>query len=440
MASSISIACNALESAGMADAEQLRILKEGVEAWNQWRVQNAGLHLDPNKLHIDLSRADLRNAKLRKANLGRTNLERAELIGADLRGANISGSNLRWVDFRKANLGQADLSGSNVHGANLREAKLRKVNLRKAILAWADLSHADLTGADFTGAELDGTNLSWTDLSGANLSGLHLIGADFRVTRLNRADLTKADLRDANFSHADLTGADLSGADLRSAILVRTNLESANLTGSRVYGASTWNLHLANSIQKNIIITPEGEPTIQVDRLDIAQFLYLLLNNAEIRHVIDTITSKVVLILGRFTDERKAVLDALRAALRERDYLPILFDWEKPSNRDITETVSTLAHMARFVIADITDAKSIPQELMAIVPNLPSVPVQPLLLSSQHEYGMFEHFRRYQWVLPVAFYESQDELLQSLQSKVIEPAEAKVKELRPPSASSAGSA
>lgn len=424
----------------MADAEQLRILKEEVEAWNQWRVQNAGLHLDPNKLHIDLSRADLRNAKLRKANLGRTNLERAELIGADLRGANISGSNLRWVDFRKANLGQADLSGSNVHGANLREAKLRKVNLRKAILAWADLSHADLTGADFTGAELDGTNLSWTDLSGANLSGLHLIGADFRVTRLKRADLTKADLRDANFSHADLTGADLSGADLRSAIFVRTNLESANLTGSRVYGASTWNLNLANSIQKNIIITPEGEPTIQVDRLDIAQFLYLLLNNAEIRHVIDTITSKVVLILGRFTDERKAVLDALRAALRERDYLPILFDWEKPSNRDITETVSTLAHMARFVIADITDAKSIPQELMAIVPNLPSVPVQPLLLSSQHEYGMFEHFRRYQWVLPVAFYESQDELLQSLQSKVIEPAEAKVKELRPPSASSDGSA
>jgi uncharacterized protein YjbI with pentapeptide repeats len=424
----------------MADAEQLRILKEGVEAWNQWRVQNAGLHLDPNKLHVDLSRADLRNAKLRKANLGRTNLGEAELIGADLRGANISGSNLRRVDFRKANLGQADLSGSDVHGANLREAKLRKANLRKASLAWADLSHTDLTGADFTGAELDGTNLSWTDLSGANLSGLHLIGADFRVTRLNRADLTKADLRDADFSQADLTGADLSGADLRSAILVRTNLERANLTGSRVYGVSTWNLNLANSIQKNIIITPEGEPTIQVDRLDIAQFLYLLLNNAEIRHVIDTITSKVVLILGRFTDERKAVLDALRAALRERDYLPILFDWEKPSNRDITETVSTLAHMARFVIADITDAKSIPQELMAIVPNLPSVPVQPLLLSSQHEYGMFEHFRRYQWVLPVAFYESQDELLQSLQSKVIEPAEAKVKELRPPSASSAGSA
>jgi len=66
-----------------------------------------------------------------------------------------------------------------------------------------------------------------------------------------------------------------------------------------------------------------------------------------------------VLILGRFAPERKAILDAIRDALRTRDYLPVLFDFEKPSSRDITETVSTLAHMARFVIADITDAKSI---------------------------------------------------------------------------------
>lgn len=61
--------------------------------------------------------------------------------------------------------------------------------------------------------------------------------------------------------------------------------------------------------------------------------------DTSIRHVVDTITSKAVLILGRFTDERKAVLDALRQELRKRDYLPILFDFAVPATRDMTETI-----------------------------------------------------------------------------------------------------
>lgn len=94
---------------------------------------------------------------------------------------------------------------------------------------------------------------------------------------------------------------------------------------------------------------------------------------------------------------------------------------------NITETVFTLAHMANFVIADITDAKSIPQELMAIVPSLPSVPVQPLLLASQREYGMFEHFKRFSWVLEPYLYEDQGRLLAAITEKVIGPAEERVK-------------
>jgi hypothetical protein len=86
--------------------------------------------------------------------------------------------------------------------------------------------------------------------------------------------------------------------------------------------------------------------------------------------------------------------------------------------------------MAKFVIADITDAKSIPQELMAIVPTLPSVPVQPLLLASQSEYGMFDHFKRYSWVLPTCLYDCQDDLIASLTENVISPAEAKLRQLR----------
>src|SRR5206468_2679670 len=137
-----------------------------------------------------------------------------------------------------------------------------------------------------------------------------------------------------------------------------------------------------------------------------------------------TITSKVVLILGRFTSERKAILDALRDELRERNYSPILFDFEKPASRDFTETVSTLAHMARFIIADITEPSSIPQELQAIVPDL-EVPIQPLLLEENREYSMFVDFRKYHWVLPIYLYKDQASLIASLKNEIIEPADKK---------------
>jgi hypothetical protein len=76
---------------------------------------------------------------------------------------------------------------------------------------------------------------------------------------------------------------------------------------------------LQGAKQQNLIITPVNEPEITVDNIEVAQFIYLLLHNQKIRDVINTITSKAVLILGRFTDERKAVLDALREELRKRD-------------------------------------------------------------------------------------------------------------------------
>jgi hypothetical protein len=104
-------------------------------------------------------------------------------------------------------------------------------------------------------------------------------------------------------------------------------------------------------------------PTITVDNIEVAQLIYLMLHNEKIPDVTDALTSKVVLILGRITDERKAVLDALREELRRRNYLPILFDFNVPAARDITETISLLARMARFIIADLTDPSSIPKEL-----------------------------------------------------------------------------
>jgi hypothetical protein len=150
----------------------------------------------------------------------------------------------------------------------------------------------------------------------------------------------------------------------------------------------------------------------------------------EMLDLIERLTANTVLILGRFTPERKAVLEAIRLRLAECGYNGVLFHFQKPSTRDTTETISTLAHLSRFIIADITDASSIVQELMAIVPQLPSVPVQPIIMGSQGEFGMFRHFNPFPWVLPVFAYSDENDLLRSLRDGVISPAEAKVKEIQ----------
>ena len=97
-----------------------------------------------------------------------------------------------------------------------------------------------------------------------------------------------------------------------------TDLTGADLTGCLIYGVSAWRLKLATKTkQQNLVITYPNEPAITVDNIEIAQLIYLLLRNEKIRDVIETIASMAMLILGRFTDERKAVLDALREELRE---------------------------------------------------------------------------------------------------------------------------
>jgi len=236
-----------------------------------------------------------------------------------------------------------------------------------------------------------------------------------------------------------LNGADLSGAVLSDVRLVGTDLTDTILSNCTVYGISVWDAQLHGARQENLIITFPDQPTITIDNLKVAQFIYLLLNNEEIRNVIDTIAKKAVLILGRFAPERKAVLDALKDELRKWNYLPVLFDFDKPSSRDLTETVSILAHLARFIIVDLTDPSSAPHEVATVIPQT-VVPVQPLLTLQalivdgkaveRHEYAMFEDLRtRYHWVLPTFRYQDTSDLLASLQEHIIGPAEQKAKEL-----------
>ena len=258
-----------------------------------------------------------------------------------------------WSEWRKRNPGIApDLSF--LSDALLYHANLDGVNLSHTMLLKPNLNAASLRGANFDNATLFEPLLIDADLRGATfrnakITDAHATRANFTGSQLQGAMLSNADLRDAVFRNAKMAGSILT----RSRML-KTDLSGADLTGAYVYGISAWDVILDQETKQSnlvigdiqeistdpadpnkLVVETRAEATITVDSLEVAQFIYLLLNNKKIRDVIDTIGKKAVLILGRFTPERKVVLDAMREALRHSGYLPILFDFEKPSNRDL---------------------------------------------------------------------------------------------------------
>jgi uncharacterized protein YjbI with pentapeptide repeats len=447
----------------MADDHHVALLKQGVAAWNAWRREN--LDVRP-----DLSGADLWQAKLIEANLSGANLSDARLMMADLHRAVLIQADLSRADFREAPLYGANLSGAKLIEANLSRAKPIGANLSGADLRGADLSgaalmEADLSRADFREAYLYRTDLRRAklieaNLSGAKLSGANLVGANFREARLHRALLSRANLGHASLGGADLTGADLTvarfeeadlsravlieadlnganliranlsgavlrGADLNTATLVNTDLTGADLTGCRIYGVSAWAVKVSEDTrQHNLIITPDHESAVMVDDLEVAQFVYLLLDRKKIRNVMDAVTRRGVLILGRFGDGGLALLQALAAWLRKPEnggYLPLLFDFPRPEAKTYTDTIRTLAGLARFVIVDLS-GPSVPQEIMATV-DLYEIPFVPILEQKRTDWSMFRDFLVKERVLEPIRFTSQDHLLELLADKVIAPAE-----------------
>jgi uncharacterized protein YjbI with pentapeptide repeats len=444
----------------MANEDHLRLLRQGVDTWNAWREKEPSVR--PDLIRADLHWANLSGANLDRANLTRASLRRASLIGASLRGASLSRANLS-----KANLGGADLLGANLFEADLREANLFKANLCEANFRRADLTRADFSGASFSGANLSGASLSRANLSGANLSQASLSGARLLKTNLSGANLSGAGLFESNFSEANLSGAnlskanllaaDLSGADLRGAdlsganlvevmltaahlndahlldanliraTLVETDLTDADITGCKIYGVSAWKVKFSqNTKQQNLVITSPGEPEVTIDNIEVAQFVYLLLHNEQIRDAIDTIGKKGVLLLGRFTGGRITVLERLREELRKRNFVPIVFNFDKPETKTFTETVRLLAGLSRFVIVDITNPRSAPLELQATVPEC-MVPFCPILDRSEElkPFAMLTDLQinHPDRVLDVIRYSSVDRLVEVLDAEIITPAQ-----------------
>lgn len=212
----------------MADEEQVKRLKQGVEGWNSWREENPDIKIELRRANLtgaDLGEVDLLEADLAGADLIGTNLQEASLHGADLEEAdlgraNLEGARLAGADLRGANLSEANLRGANLWRVDLRRAYLRGANLFGSNLILADLCEADLQRVDLNRAILGGTVWGNVDLGETKgLEGVRYIAPSTLGT--DTLQLSKGKIP-AKF----LRGCGLSDWEIESAKLYQTGLST----------------------------------------------------------------------------------------------------------------------------------------------------------------------------------------------------------------------
>jgi hypothetical protein len=168
----------------MGNPEHLAKLREGVDAWNEWRQDH------PDTIP-DLSGVNLSRAALWK---------------------NHPAESLWELSLPSSNLSQADFRGANLMEANLTYATLMGTRFETAYLKQAILNSADLRSAQLSGADLRCADLKGSDLSGANLEGANLVEADLMSTNLCRTNLANSNLTEAKLGSTIFADNDLGSA------------------------------------------------------------------------------------------------------------------------------------------------------------------------------------------------------------------------------------
>lgn len=438
----------------MASKKSIHAIRKGKDAWNKYKSEHPNIVPDLKDADLsgkdfsgyNLQNTDLSGAKLNNCQFFETKLFRVGLSGANLNNSRFFHCNMRRSDLSKANLSGVEFSscaleGSGLNDANIHKSSITRTDFLKVNLANCNLSESKLsdvnftsatcTNADFSKAKFDKCNFFNANFSGSSLYDCYLPNANLSYADFSNADLSESFLSGSSFFQTNLINANLTKALLHKCIFVETKVDGCLLTNSFIYGLSVWDLNGKPKDQSNLVITHKHRGgVVTVDDLQVAQFVYLILNNEKLRNVIDTITSKTVLILGRFTPERKLVLDTLAEKVREYNLLPVIFDFEKATSRDFTETIRILAGLALFVIVDMTSPKSSPLELQATVPEF-HIPFVPIIQDNEKTFSMFSDLiGKYNWVLQPISYNSAESLIAVFKPLILERALQKHKEIQ----------
>lgn len=218
----------------MANKEHLKILKQGVEAWNKWREENPDVEPDLCNLAIYKE-----NSKICATELN-SDKDHSRLMTELMN--SYKGVDLSKINLRGANLNRSVLIRATLREADLRNAKLKEANLFNACLVGSEFDGASLQGIKLNNAELQETVLSYTNLEKAVLSYVNLQRSWLIQVNLQEAILLCADLQGTEILSTKLQGANFSYAivdgktwiDETSEVDRSTNFEGVGLDSMRI--------------------------------------------------------------------------------------------------------------------------------------------------------------------------------------------------------------
>lgn len=132
----------------MANQEHLKILKQGVKVWNDWRQENGTAFVDlsgANLNGIDLSYANFAIGNFQNIQLNNANLFAVNFFLAALNGGNLANSHLSRADFENAFLVDVDFTAANLGSVNFNYAHLSRANFTNSEIIYTIFADNDLS-------------------------------------------------------------------------------------------------------------------------------------------------------------------------------------------------------------------------------------------------------------------------------------------------------
>jgi hypothetical protein len=199
--------------------------------------------------------------------------------------------------------------------------------------------------------------------------------------------------------------------NLAQAILTESRLDETVLSGARQEGIVT----------SNLALTPSDEAAVLVDDLEMVHLMDALLREPRSRELIARSSLRIALVIGRFPQWRRPHLDAVREELRRSEFAPLAIDLEKPVGPKLRSLIANLAHLARFVIADLAGSRAFAKELQPFSFTLRDLPIQVVMPDGEEPPDLPGN-----WAFEPCRYRDTEHLVEIFEREILQPLARKI--------------